>query len=192
MRRKILVIAPTMHNHEPLPHVADEIAEIRRWHNARVLGGDVGLLDITSELNDNDYNVIWFAAGAVGDRIHLSRVNIGYSELMQMVSNPVTRLLFLSACDTQALPNKLRAANIHILAGIAAIEDSAAASFGMKFARALYKHGSIRKAYYSLGASEDWLYLPPNGGLEDEKYYYFAFGLALGIAFLVGALAGLL
>lgn len=42
------MIAPTLYNHEPLSSVADEIAEIRKYHDALVLDGDVDLIDITA------------------------------------------------------------------------------------------------------------------------------------------------
>ena len=183
------MIAPTLHNHEPLPGVADEVAEIRKYHNAKVLDGDVGLIDITRAVNEEDFNVLWFATGAKGNLIHLSRTTIGYDEIRRLIAAARNRLLFLSACDTQALPNRLRAANIHILAGIANIEDYTAASVGMLFARALYEQRSIRKAFDILRVGESYLYLSPNGALEDARWYWLAGGIGLTVAFFVGMMA---
>lgn len=59
----------------------------------------------------------------------------------------------------------------------------------MQFARALYELRSIRKAYYSLHAGDEWLYLSPNGSLEDARWYWLAGGIGLGVAFLVGMMA---
>jgi len=189
VKRRILVIAPTLREHEELPNKFHEISEIRRYHNATVIEGDVDLLDLSRAVNENNYNVIWIISGATGDKIHLSTSTIGYDELRRIISASGARLLMLSSCDTKILPNRLRAANIHILAGINILEDRVAASVGMQFARELRRQSSIRKAYYALNANENWLYLSPNGGLEDAKYYFFAFGLGLGIAFIVGMIA---
>lgn len=183
------MIAPTLYNHEPLPSVADEVAEIRRYHDAFVLKGDVGLIDITRAVNDSDFDVIWFATGASGNEIHLSREMMGFSDIMRTIFASKSRLLVLSTCDTQTLPNRLRAANVHIFAGISEVEDSVAASVDMLFARALCENRSIRKAYESLRAGEDWLYLSPNGSLEDNRWYWLAGGIGIGIAFFVGMMA---
>ena len=183
------MIAPTLYEHPPLPHVADEISAIRRWHNATVLEGNVDLADITRAVNERYYDVLWFATGASGDRIHLSKMTIGYDEIRRTIASSGARLLFLSACDTQTLPNRLRSANIHILAGISDIEDHVASSVGMQFAAALYRLRSIRKAYFSLSSGKDWLYLSPNGALEDERWYWLAGGVGLAVAFFVGMMA---
>ena len=189
MRRRILVIAPTLHNHNPLPSVADEIAEIRRYHDALVLDGDVDLIDITRAVNDGNFDVLWFATGAAGNQVHLSRETIGAGELMRLLAASKARLLVLATCDTQTLPNRLRAANVHILAGIDVVRDDFAASVSMQFARALYELRSIRKAYYSLSAGEEWLYLSPNGALEDARWYWLAGGIGIAVAFFVGMMA---
>ncbi len=183
------MIAPTLYNHAPLPSVADEVAAIRHYHNATVLDGDVGLIDITRETNARNYDVLWFATGATDAEIHLSRMMIGFDEIRRVRAASKARLIFLSACDTQTLPNRLRVTNAHILAGISQIDDRVASSVGMQFAKALHTLRSIRKAYYSLEAGEDWLYLPPNGSLEDGRWYWLAAGAGLAVAFFVGMFA---
>jgi hypothetical protein len=182
MRRKILVIAPTLYEHEPLPGVRDEIEELQRYHDVTPLRDDVDLAGITRAVNKGRFDALWFSTGATDGQLHLSRQRIDHEQIIGLAKACKARLVVLSACDTQMLPNRLRVANVHVFAGITELIDHEAASVMMLFAKALHNQRSIRKAYEAIGAGDNYLYLSPNGSLEDDRWYWLIAGAGISAA----------
>lgn len=160
-RRKFLVIAP---DNAQLPKTNIEISALRRYHDIKVLAGEVREHDIAQALAEtDDYDGVWFITHSNSDGIMLSEGMLSSDAVVQYAKTYPFELIVFNTCESEDIALQVNSeAQISVICTIASIDNQDAIRFGSLLAKELSFVDEIGEAFSIVNTdSGDYRYYSP-------------------------------
>lgn len=131
-----------------LPGVHREIESLTRSVQTTILRVGVTRQRIIEEIDNKEYDVLWFASHASEEGVQLNDEVISVADLCTIVANSRCRVLVLNTCDAEIVGAAIHGAtHVNVVAGVGKLEDASAYQAGVLFIRNLSRYNSVTDAY---------------------------------------------
>lgn len=173
MPYRVLVVSPdppSSSDADDLTAAREEVrAVIRSLHPQHVLIGRVTLTDLMRTIQENTFDIIWFACHSDYQGLSLSDGHVSGNTLAQLLRGNPPSLIYLNSCDSDRTALDIHdATEITIICTVVDVEDEMAYVTGASLAHHLSENIGYRTAFELSRPGGDRVYRMIGNSNEDR------------------------